>query len=69
MLKARLVHLEGVDLPCILLTPHGEIPEELVIDFGESAERRLPHKGPTTYRLEPSSAEEPAPSYNQLFDE
>ena len=69
MLKARVVHLEGVDLPCLLLTPHGEVPEELVVDFGEQGHQKLPHRGPTTFRLEPSSAEEPEPSYRELFDE
>ncbi len=70
MLRARVVRLEGVDQPCILLSPHGEVPEELVIDFGEGADgHELAKRGPTTYRLEPSSAAESRPAYRELFDE
>jgi len=69
MLQAQLVRLEGVETPCILLAPHGEVPEELVIDFSKTGHGKLVKKGPTTYRLEPSSAQEPEPQYRELFDE
>ncbi len=69
MLRAQLVRLEGIGTPCILLAPHGEVPEELVIDFSQTNHDELPKTGPTTYRLEPSTAQEPEPQYRELFDE
>lgn len=69
VLEARLIRLEGIESPCILLLPHGETPEELVIDFSASNHTEIPRNGPTTYRLVPSSAHEPEPHYRELFDE
>jgi hypothetical protein len=68
-LEARLVRLEGIEPPCILLMPHGEAPEELVVDFRGTEHDQFHRTGPTTYRLEPSSANEPQPLYRELFDE
>jgi hypothetical protein len=69
VLEARLVRLEGIEPPCVLLLPQGEKPEELVIDFSRSGHSRIPKNVPTTYRLEPSSANDPEPLYRELFDE
>ncbi|MEM7199603.1 MAG: hypothetical protein AAF628_05015 [Planctomycetota bacterium] len=69
-MKAHIVRLEGVEQPCVLLAPHGELPEELVVDFGdvEASERPL-QPGPCTYRLEPSSSHDARPVFRMLFDE
>ena len=69
MFQAQVVRLEGIESPCLLVLPHGEVPEELVIDFSKIDHDALPKRGPTTYRLEPSSAQEPEPQYRELFDE
>ena len=70
MHKARLIRLDGVTPPCILLAPHGEVPEQLVVDFAEIDDSAdVPHRGPMTYRLEPSTAEERTPVYRELFEE
>ena len=69
VLEARLVRLEGIEPTCILLLPHGETPEELVIDFAGTEHDQIPRNGPTTYRLEPSSAHDAEPLYRELFDE
>ena len=64
------MHLEGIDSPCILLSPNGEVPEQLVVDFGgEKTTEELSKAGTTTFRLEPSSADDPAPVFRELFDE
>jgi len=68
-LEARLVSLEGVTSPCILLVPHGETPEELVVDFSGTGGANTPQAGPKTYRLEPSTAQETQPLYRELFEE
>lgn len=68
-LEARLVRLEGVHTPCVLLLPHGETPEELVIDFSGTEHSEIPRIGPTTYRLEPSTAQASQPLYRELFEE
>lgn len=70
MINAKVVKLEGIDAPCILLAPHGEVPEELVVDFSNASHAALAsRKGPRTYRLQPSSAGEAEPSYRELFEE
>ena len=69
VLEARLVRLEGIESTCILLLPHGETPEELVVDLRGTEHDEFHRSGPTTYRLEPSSAHDPQPLYRELFDE
>ena len=67
--EARLVRLEGINAPCVILSPHGEVPEELVVNFSASEYSEVPKSGPTTYRLEPSSSHDAEPLYRELFDE
>jgi|RhiMethySRZTD1v2_1073278.scaffolds.fasta_scaffold450070_2 hypothetical protein len=69
MLDARMVRLEGIGTPCILLQPLGEVPEELVISFAGVQHPEVPKKGPTTFRLVPSTAQDPEPLYRELFQE
>ena len=66
IMEARMVRLEGVESPCILLVGNDEIPEELVVNFGDT---EAPGRGPTTFRLEPSSAGDAEPLYRALFEE
>ena len=70
MAVARMVRLEGIDKPCVLLTEDGRLPEEVVIDLS-----RLPalagheRREPVTFRLQPSSVDDPEPHYVEIFDE
>ncbi len=74
-MEARYVRLEGQEERCLLACPGGEVPEELVIDFGsESAEdqeskEKRPRSGRVTFRLQPSSLAEGDLVYVEVFDE
>jgi hypothetical protein len=70
MAVARVVRLDGVDQPCLLLTEDGRLPEELVVDVPRSG-RLGSHegRGRVTFRLQPSSLDEPEPLYVEMFDE
>jgi len=67
--ETRLVRLEGIGSPCIILSAQGDIPEELEVNFSGTAHAEVPKHGPTTYRLEPSTAHDPQPLYRELFEE
>ena len=70
MAEARLVHIEGLDKPCLLVCESGTLPEELVIDFRNSNEHWARERsGPVTFRLLPSSVGDPQPSYVEVFDD
>ena len=74
-LEARFVRLKGQEERCLLACPGGEVPEELVIDFGPESgepqefEGKRPRSGRVTYRLQPSSLAEGDLLYVEVFDE
>ncbi|MFO1053013.1 MAG: hypothetical protein U1F36_12435 [Planctomycetota bacterium] len=70
MTVARVIRLEGVETPCLLLSEDGRLPEELVVDFPKGA-IPSPHEGrqKVVFRLQPSSKDDPAPSYGEMFDD
>jgi hypothetical protein len=68
MAEARFVHLEGQEQPCLLISPDGSIPEELVVEFPPESSARGGARR-VTYRLQPSSAEAAEPVYVEIFDE
>ena len=68
MHNACVIRLEGIDTPCLLLRTGEEVPEELVVDFGDKQHGELP-RGSKTFRLEPSSTSDPQPQYRELFEE
>ena len=70
MAEARVVRVEGFEQPCLLICEHGELPEELVVDFRKAGGRFGGDRGePVTYRLQPSSLEESEPVYVEIFDD
>lgn len=74
-MEARFVTLEGEEERCLLACPGGEVPEELVIDFGAESTRfsgpveKRPRSGRVTFRLQPSSLAEGSLVYVEVFDE
>lgn len=71
MAEARVVRVEGIDQPCLLICEHGELPEELVIDFRKAGGRfgGGERTEPVTLRLQPSSLGEREPVYVEIFDD
>ena len=70
MADARLVRIEGLDKPCLLVCEGDQLPDELVIDFRKSGEHwARERRGPVTFRLQPSSVGDPEPSYVEVFDD
>lgn len=70
MSVARVIRLEGVEAPCLLLSEDGRLPEELTVDFPK-ASIQSPHEGrqKVTFRLQPSSKDDPTPSFVEIFDD
>lgn len=73
MHRARLIRLEGVEAPCLLLVPRDllhrdQLPEEIEVDFGGEEAGAFP-RGLHRFRLMPSSLEEDQPAYGEVFDE
>lgn len=70
MTRARIVHLEGLDKPCLVVVGDHDLPEELVIDFRGTHEHWAEERdGPVTFRLQPSTRDDPAPRYVEMFDD
>lgn len=70
MAVARVVRLDGVEQPCLLLTDNGRLPEEIVVDLSRvGAVVGVESRGQVTFRLRPSSVDDPEPSYGEMFDE
>ena len=70
MTVARIVRLDGFEHPCLLLTDDGRLPEEVVVDLSrvpQLAGHERPD--PVTFRLQPSSVDDPEPSYVEMFDD
>jgi hypothetical protein len=70
-MEARLVKLEGVAVPCLLVHTTGHpVPEEIVVDLDSLADRlEVERRGAVTWRLLPSSASDSQPVYVEVFDE
>ena len=72
MTRARIVSLEGLETPCLIVTPHHDdpLPQEIVVDLQEGGlDAASGRHGPITFRLQPSSLEEQRPVYVELFDD
>jgi hypothetical protein len=68
--EARFVRIEGLDKPCLLLAEGDALPDEIVVDFRKSNEHWAhERRGPVTFRLQPSSVDDPEPSYVEVFDD
>ena len=67
---ARVVRLDGVAEPCLVLTTDGRLPDELIVDLTRARTLGAAEpRGHRTYRLQPSSLEDAAPTYAEVFDE
>jgi hypothetical protein len=70
MAVARIVRLEGFDKPCLLLTEDGRLPEEVVVDLSRVPRLAGQERAASvTFRLQPSTVEDPEPSYVEMFDD
>jgi hypothetical protein len=70
MAIARVVRLDGIERPCLLLTEDGRLPEELIVDLSKAGSLgRTDGRSRVTFRLQPSSVDEPEPGYAEMFDE
>lgn len=69
-LFARFVRIEGWDFSCLLAAPHGEVPEEIVVDFGKGhSVAGQDRQGLISFRLLPSSLDGEEPIYAEAFDD
>ena len=67
---ARVVRLEGVEGTCFLLMDDSRFPEELVVDFPSgSTGSTLLGRSEVIFRLQPSSKNDPTPTYVEIFDD
>jgi hypothetical protein len=69
MADARFVKLEGLEAKCLLISPDGQMPDELVVDFSGESSGSEESRGRVTYRLLPSSVGQAEPVYAEMFDE
>ncbi|MBK8978891.1 MAG: hypothetical protein IPM29_23570 [Planctomycetes bacterium] len=69
-MRARLVKIEGLDKPCLVVCGEHGLPDELVIDFRGTHEHWAEQReGPVTFRLQPSTTDDPEPVYVEMFDD
>ena len=70
-MEARIVRLEGISVPCLLVVQAGQsVPDEIEVEIRDIGRKlEFDRSGRVTWRLQPSSREADEPVYVEVFDE